>query len=46
MNDVTIAIERPDQPEVLPLLQASDCYHAALYPSESNHLVDVSALLG
>ncbi len=45
MSGTTIAIESPDQPDVIALLRASDLYHAALYPSESNHLVDLSALL-
>ncbi len=45
MNDTTIAIESPDQPDVTALLNASDAYHAALYPAESNHLVDISSLL-
>ncbi|MBK8158301.1 MAG: GNAT family N-acetyltransferase [Rhodospirillaceae bacterium] len=39
-----IRIETPDQPEVHALLQVSDAYYAALYPAESNHLVDVSSL--
>jgi putative acetyltransferase len=41
---VTIAIESPQQPEVLRLLGLSDAYAASLYPAESNHLVDVAAL--
>lgn len=41
-----IRIENPDQPEIRALLAASDTYHAALYPAESNHLVDISALQG
>jgi len=45
MNDVTIGIERPDQPEVVALLAASDRYTAALYPAESNHMLDVAGLL-
>lgn len=39
-----IRLENPDQPEVLALLSASDTYHAALYPAESNHLVDLASL--
>jgi putative acetyltransferase len=35
----------PDQPEVHAFLEASDQYAAALYPAESNHLVDMSVLL-
>ncbi|MDQ0453776.1 GNAT family N-acetyltransferase [Rhizobium paknamense] len=41
---VIIAKEPPRQPKVLALLAQSDAYMAALYPSESNHLLDVSAL--
>ena len=39
-----IAAESADQPEVHALLRQSDAYHAALYPAESNHLVDVATL--
>jgi putative acetyltransferase len=42
---VKIDIEHPDQPEVRILLTASDAYMEALYPKESNHLLDVSALV-
>ena len=42
---VAIAPEPADQPEVHALLRQSDAYHAALYPAESNHLVDVAKLL-
>ncbi|MFY0612244.1 MAG: GNAT family N-acetyltransferase [Hyphomicrobiaceae bacterium] len=45
MNVIAIAMERPDQPDVIDLLGASDRYHAALYPAASNHLVDVASLL-
>ena len=41
---VTIALEPPRQPEVLDLLSLSDAYMAALYPAESNHLLDITAL--
>jgi putative acetyltransferase len=41
-----IRIENPDQPEIHALLAASDAYHAALYPAESNHLVDITTLQG
>jgi putative acetyltransferase len=43
-SDVSIAPEPADQPEVHALLRQSDAYHAALYPAESNHLVDVETL--
>jgi len=35
---------RPDTPDVIALIRASDDYMAALYPSESNHLLDVASL--
>jgi len=41
---VSIAAEPADQPEVHALLRQSDAYHAALYPAESNHMVDTAAL--
>ncbi len=39
-----ITIENPDQPDILALLRDSDAYHAALYPAESNHMLDVRSL--
>ncbi len=39
-----IAVESADQPDVIALLQASDAYHAELYPPESNYLLDVASL--
>jgi putative acetyltransferase len=39
-----IQIENPDQPDILALLKASDAYMEALYPAESNHLLDVRSL--
>ena len=45
MNDaITIARERPDQPDVVALIEALDAHATALYPPESNHLLDVAAL--
>jgi putative acetyltransferase len=41
---VAIAQEPPDQPDVHALLRQSDAYFASLYPTESNHLVDIAAL--
>jgi len=41
---IEIAIENPDQPEIAVLLASSDAYMAALYPAESNHLLDVASL--
>jgi len=39
-----IAIETPDQAAVRALLEAGDAYMAALYPPESNHMLDLEAL--
>ena len=41
---IEIALEDPAQPEIAPLLQASDAYMASLYPAESNHMLDVASL--
>jgi putative acetyltransferase len=41
---VTIAIEPVRQPDVVRLLALSDAYMAALYPAESNHMVDIDDL--
>jgi putative acetyltransferase len=40
-----INTESPDQPEVRAMLARLDAYCAALYPAESNHLMDVDSLL-
>ena len=42
---LTIREERPDQPEIVSLLEARDAYMAALYPAESNHALDLDGLL-
>lgn len=42
---LTIRPERPDQPEVVALLDALDAYLGTLYPPEANHILDVQALL-
>lgn len=44
MTVVTIALEPPRQPAVVRLLDLSDAYAASLYPTESNHMVDLSSL--
>lgn len=46
MNGATIRIrpEPPRQPEILALLAESDAFSEALYPPESNHLIDVDTL--
>ena len=41
---VSIAPETPYQNSVLALLEQSDAFSQALYPPESNHLIDVDAL--
>ncbi len=43
-RNIEIAVEDPAQPEIAPLLQASDAYMASLYPAESNHMLDVATL--
>ncbi len=42
---VHIQPERPDQPEVLALLDGLDRYLASLYAPEDNHILDLNALL-
>ena len=42
--DPEITLEDPRQPDILQLLAASDAHMAALYPAESNHMLDVAAL--
>jgi len=44
--EIDIAPEDPRQPEVRRLIALSDAWMQALYPSESNHLVDVDVLAG
>lgn len=41
---IRIAIERPDQPEVVALIDALDAYQKPLYPAESHHGIDMAAL--
>lgn len=40
-----IAFERPDQPEVIALIDELDAYQKPLYPPESHHGIDIDALL-
>ncbi len=42
---IVIQQERPDQPEVIALLEALDRYLATLYPPEANHIMSVQELL-
>lgn len=39
-----IAIERPDQPQVIALIDALDAYQKPLYPAASHHGIDIDAL--
>jgi len=39
-----IALESPDRADVIALIDQLDAYQTALYPAESNHLVDIAAL--
>ncbi len=43
-DTLTIRQEPPDQPDVMRLIAALDAQMTALYPAESNHLLDVAAL--
>jgi putative acetyltransferase len=43
--ELVIRPERPDQPDVLPLLTALDAYLASLYAPEDNHILGVDQLL-
>jgi len=40
-----INTESPNQPEVLSMLARLDAHCAALYPAESNHLMDLDSLM-
>ena len=42
---IVIRQERPDQPDVMALLDDLDRYLGSLYAPEANHLLDVQALL-
>jgi len=41
---MTIAIELPDQPEVIALIAELDAYQDTLYPPQSRHALDLTAL--
>jgi putative acetyltransferase len=41
---MTIAIELPDQPEVIALIAELDAYQDTLYPPESRHALDLTTL--
>lgn len=40
-----IQSETPDQPDIRAMIARLDALHADLYPAESNHLLDLGALL-
>lgn len=42
---VQIGVEAPDQPEIVALIEELDAYQSALYPAESNHLLDLESLM-
>ena len=44
-TEVAVRTESPDQPEIAAFLAASDAYAESLYPPESNHMVDLAALM-
>ena len=44
VRGVTIRKERPDQPDVMRLIEALDALMVSLYPPASNHLLDIAAL--
>ena len=41
---MTIALESPDQPEVVALIAELDAYQDTLYPPESRHALDLASL--
>jgi putative acetyltransferase len=41
---MTVAIESPDQPEVIALIAELDAYQDTLYPTESRHALGLTAL--
>lgn len=42
---MTIALESPDQPEVIALIAELDAYQDGLYPPESRHALDLTSLM-
>jgi putative acetyltransferase len=46
MTAMNITQENPKQSDIIALLGQLDAYCAALYPAESNHLMDIDALTG
>jgi putative acetyltransferase len=44
VTTITLREERPDQPDVMRLIEALDAHTTALYPPESNHLLGIKSL--
>jgi putative acetyltransferase len=44
VTTLTIRPEPPGQPDVIALIEALDAHAMALYPPESNHLLDIASL--
>lgn len=44
-SQFTVALERPDQPEVVRLIDELDAYQKPLYPPESHYGIDMDALM-
>ncbi len=42
---MNLALESPDQPEVIALIEALDAYQDRLYPPESRHALDLRVLV-
>jgi putative acetyltransferase len=45
MTEVTLEIVKPDRPDVIQLIRELDEFLLGLYPPESTHLLDISALM-
>jgi putative acetyltransferase len=43
--DVVIELGSPKDAQVIAMIDESDAYYASLYPADSNHLMDINALL-
>ena len=44
-HDMHVALEPVNQPEIIALIGELDAYQSALYPSESNHFLDLTGLM-
>jgi putative acetyltransferase len=45
MSDVQLEIVKPNRDDVIGMINALDSYLVELYPAESNHLLDIQALM-